>query len=77
MMTTKYLRKRQVAERYGIHERSVDAMSKDGRLPKPHYHGSRIPRWLESELDAQDQTASRKMVTKASVARKAAESAST
>ena len=46
----RYLRKRAVAERYGVHERSVDRMKNDGRLPPPDFYngrnfrcGARIP----------------------------------
>ena len=52
----KYLRKRAVAERYGIDERTVDRMSSDGRLPAPIYL-TRFPLWDEEELDASDRRA--------------------
>jgi hypothetical protein len=58
--TTVYLRKQQVAERYNIHERSVDRLSRQGSLPMPHYlHGSRFPLWKLEELDAFDRKATR------------------
>lgn len=51
----RYLRKATVAERYDVSIQTVDNMVKNGRLPKPYYHGGvRFPRWLESELDAYD-----------------------
>jgi hypothetical protein len=54
----KYLRKRGVAERYSCHERSVDRMAEDGRIPSPKYlPGSRIPLWEEGELDKNDRRA--------------------
>jgi len=49
-----FLRKQQVAKRYNIHERSVDRMSREGRLPAPIYRGNRFPLWDEDELDESD-----------------------
>ena len=63
-MAKRFLRKRQVAERYGVHERSIDRMAEDGRLPPPHFHGGRIPRWDEDELDACDRAATRERAVK-------------
>lgn len=54
--TTKYLRRRSVAERYDIDERTVERMRKDGRLPQPHYRG-RFPLWSLEELEAFDRAA--------------------
>jgi hypothetical protein len=52
------LRKRQVAARYGVDERTVDRMAKDGRLPPYIYlPGSRLPLQDEDELDARDDAA--------------------
>jgi predicted DNA-binding transcriptional regulator AlpA len=48
------LRKKNVAKRYQLSERSVDRWSADGRLPPPTFFG-RVPLWDESELDACDQ----------------------
>jgi hypothetical protein len=54
----KYLRKRGVAERYSCHERSVERMVKDGRIPPPKYlPNSRIPLWDEEGLDENDRRA--------------------
>jgi predicted DNA-binding transcriptional regulator AlpA len=54
----RYLRKRAVAERYGLHERSVDRKAATGALPKPHYPvGDRVPLWAEDELDEHDRKA--------------------
>jgi hypothetical protein len=47
------LRKRDVAKRYRIVERSVDRWSSDGRLPAPVHRG-KIPLWDEGELDKCD-----------------------
>jgi predicted DNA-binding transcriptional regulator AlpA len=55
-MTTRFLRKRSVAERYGITIRTVERMTEDGRLPKPSFRG-RIPLWRESELEEFDKAA--------------------
>jgi hypothetical protein len=54
----KYLRKQRVAERYDVDVRSVDRMSRDGRIPPPRYlPGSAIPMWDEAELDKSDRQA--------------------
>jgi len=55
-MPKQYLRKSQVAARYGIDPRSVDRMKLDGRLPAPIYRG-RMPLWDCTELDASDRRA--------------------
>lgn len=55
-MSTKFLRKAQVAERYSVNERSVDRWKLDGRLPPPHMRG-RIPLWREDELERLDRRA--------------------
>jgi predicted site-specific integrase-resolvase len=52
----KFLRKAQVAERYGVDERTVDRWKFDGRLPQPHYRG-RLPLWREDELERLDRRA--------------------
>ena len=67
----RFLRKRQVAARYNVDERTVDRMAKDGRLPPYTYlPGSKLPLQDEAELDARDDAAaaaraSRKPVTAA------------
>jgi predicted DNA-binding transcriptional regulator AlpA len=55
-MSKTFLRKRAVANRYGINRRTVDRWAEDGRLPPPIYRGI-IPLWDLSELDAQDHAA--------------------
>jgi predicted DNA-binding transcriptional regulator AlpA len=50
-MSKQFLRKAQVAARYQVHERSVDRMARDGRIPQPIYRG-RFPLWDESKLEA-------------------------
>jgi hypothetical protein len=52
----KFLRKRQVAQRYSITPRSVERWSADGRLPAPTYRGT-IPIWSVDKLDAYDRQA--------------------
>jgi predicted DNA-binding transcriptional regulator AlpA len=51
-----FLRKRRVAKRYGVVERSVDRMAADGRIPKPIYRG-RIPLWDEALLEEYERRA--------------------
>ena len=54
----KYLRKRSVADRYGVVERTVDRWVDLGRLPQPVYlPGSRIPLFAEDGLDEHDRRA--------------------
>jgi predicted DNA-binding transcriptional regulator AlpA len=57
MITTRYLTKRQVADRYSTTTRSVERKAAQGILPQPYYFGSRFPRWREDELDAADRRA--------------------
>jgi predicted DNA-binding transcriptional regulator AlpA len=52
----KFLRKRVVAERYGVNTRTIERMSIDGRLPPPIYIG-KFPLWDEEALDASDRAA--------------------
>jgi predicted DNA-binding transcriptional regulator AlpA len=56
-MSTKFLRKAAVAERYSVTPRSVERMVADGRLPRPVYRSSRLPLWDEAALDASDRRA--------------------
>jgi hypothetical protein len=54
-----YLRKRQVANRYGrVHPRSIERAVRDGRLPPPEYPlGPNVPFWDEAALDEHDRAA--------------------
>jgi hypothetical protein len=56
----RYLRKKQVARRYGdVHERTIPRMVADGRLPPPDLFNGRFPLWSEDLLDAHDRKATR------------------
>jgi hypothetical protein len=55
-MPKTFLRKRAVADRYGVNRRTVDRWAEDGRLPPPIYRGI-IPLWDQAELDSQDHAA--------------------
>jgi hypothetical protein len=55
-MSKQWLRKKSVAKRYEVVERTVDRMKEDGRLPPPRYRG-RFPMWDSDELDASDRAA--------------------
>jgi predicted DNA-binding transcriptional regulator AlpA len=55
-MSTKFLRKKAVSERYDVTVRSVERMVEDGRLPPPVYRG-RMPLWSEADLDESDRAA--------------------
>jgi predicted site-specific integrase-resolvase len=55
-MSKVFLRKKQVAARYNVAERTIERWSEDGRLPPPIYRGI-VPLWDQSELDGQDHAA--------------------
>jgi predicted DNA-binding transcriptional regulator AlpA len=55
-MTKQFLRKAQVAKRYQVHERSVDRMARDGRIPKPIHRG-KFPLWDEALLEEYERRA--------------------
>ena len=55
-MSTRFLRKKAVSERYNVTLRSVERMVEDGRLPPPVYRG-RMPLWSEADLDDGDRAA--------------------
>jgi predicted DNA-binding transcriptional regulator AlpA len=52
----KFLRKKAVADRYSVDERTVDRMKDDGRIPQPIYRG-KFPLWDEDALDLSDREA--------------------
>src|SRR5262245_187790 len=52
----RYLRKWEVATRYGVTGRTVERMSADGRLPPPIRLGARVLLWDEALLDERDAT---------------------
>ena len=53
----KFLRKHEVAARYGVTERTVDYWAEHGRLHPPFYRGTRFPLWDQDILDKQDRAA--------------------
>jgi predicted DNA-binding transcriptional regulator AlpA len=52
----RFLRRKEVAERYGIDVRSVERMAKDGRIPKPDCYAGRFPLWNEEGLELAERT---------------------
>jgi|SRR5215471_19766128 len=52
----RYLRKWEVATRYGVTGRTVERMSADGRLPPQIRLGARVLLWDEALLDERDAT---------------------
>ena len=58
-MSKVYLRKRQVADRYGnVYLRWVERAAKDGRIPAPEYPcGPNMPMWDEAKLIANERAA--------------------
>src|SRR6516164_8295967 len=52
----RYLRKWEVATRYGVTGRTVERMSADGRLPPPIRLGARVLLWDEALLDERHAT---------------------
>jgi hypothetical protein len=55
----RYLRKLQIAARYGVHERTVPRMVEDGRLRPPDLYNGRFPLWDADKLDKDDRAAAR------------------
>jgi predicted DNA-binding transcriptional regulator AlpA len=55
----RYLRKADVAARYGLSERHIDRLAATGQLPKPIYI-SKFPMWSEAELAAAERAAVRR-----------------
>jgi predicted DNA-binding transcriptional regulator AlpA len=56
----RFLRTTSMEERYDCKSPSIWRMVRQGRLPKPYYHGGkRFPRWAEDECDAADLLAQR------------------
>src|SRR6266852_6101891 len=53
----KFVRKAALIARYGLDERTIDKMSRDGRLPSAYYFGSRLPLWSIDELEECDRKA--------------------
>ena len=55
----RWLRKRQVRERYGdVCDRTVERAINSGRLPPPQFpFGNRIPFWDEETLEAHERAA--------------------
>jgi hypothetical protein len=47
----RYLHRKQLADRYGVVERTVDRMIEDGRLPPPDFVSKRSPLWSEETLE--------------------------
>jgi hypothetical protein len=58
----RWLRKRQVRERYGnVVDRTVERAVRDGRIPPPEYpFGNKIPMWAEDVLEAHERAAAMK-----------------
>jgi hypothetical protein len=61
----RYLRKRQLRERYGYaSDRAIERLVELGRLPEPDIYMGRNPLWSEETLDAHDRAASRALPEK-------------
>jgi hypothetical protein len=60
--TKRWLRKREVRERYGnVVDRTVERAVRDGRLPPPQFpFGNRIPLWDLEALEAHERAAAMK-----------------
>jgi predicted DNA-binding transcriptional regulator AlpA len=55
----RYLRKADVAARYGCTTRHVDRLAEDGKIPRPIYI-AKFPMWSEAELAAFERAAVRR-----------------
>jgi hypothetical protein len=55
----RWLRKRQVRERYGdVTDRTVERAVKAGRIPPPEYpFNNKVPMWAEDVLEAHERNA--------------------
>jgi hypothetical protein len=52
-----FLRKRQLAKRYGVSERTIDRMRSEGRLSQPDLYAGRYPLWGEETVEADERAA--------------------
>ncbi len=53
----RYLRKKQLADRYQTCTRTIDRMAKDGRLPPPDFYNGKLPMWDEEKVEAAERAA--------------------
>jgi hypothetical protein len=61
MADKKYLRKFDVAERYGVTPRHIERLVEEKRLPPPEYPtGQSMPLWDQQTLDRHDRAMVRK-----------------
>jgi hypothetical protein len=62
--TKRWLRKRQVRERYGnVVDKTIERAVKDGRIPPPEYpFNNKVPFWDEERLEAHERAAAMKSV---------------
>jgi hypothetical protein len=62
--TKRWLRKRQVRERYGnVVDRTIERAVRDGRIPPPEYpFNNKVPFWDEQRLEAHERAAAMKSV---------------
>jgi predicted DNA-binding transcriptional regulator AlpA len=44
-------RRKQLADYWGVSERSIDRMARDGRLGEPKYIGKRTPTWSDAQRE--------------------------
>jgi hypothetical protein len=54
-----YLRKRQVAARYGVHPRTVDRGVATGVIRRPDMYLNKLPLWDDEKLAADERRAAR------------------
>jgi hypothetical protein len=52
----RFLRRKHLAERYSITERTVERMVKDGRLPPPDLYNGPFPLWDETSVEKAERT---------------------
>jgi predicted DNA-binding transcriptional regulator AlpA len=51
-------RRKQLAEYWGISDRTVDRMREDGRLGPPKFIGKRTPTWSDEQREAAERASS-------------------
>lgn len=55
MVAQRFLRRKQVLERYGFKDNTLYRLMGSGDFPRPVRLGGRIPAWRVSELDEYDE----------------------
>jgi len=52
-----FLRKLQLAKRYGVSERTIDRMRRQRRIPPPDLYAGRFPLWWDETIEGNERAA--------------------